>query len=398
MSDTITAFLAKHGMTLVALAEHLGEYHSTLSRWRSENRIPRIADLALETLDRKFRLEKKDHGSLPLCPECNLQMRSSSWLARRGPHWFHGPLKRYAFCTGYSGHSHRRIAFGLLSNDTWQRLDRAKNHITKKEVNLTNRKRVTQYEKKEGWVWCDSSSGREDGCESPCVPHGEYSYHRKNDSTGPVFHIFKCTNPKCKYGKHQNRLKCRGGDAFDSIESDSRKSTLPEYAQICPHCHGPTIRKAKKGVPDGLIQVRCKKCRRISYFKISTGKFIEPGVNRVLLDDPYRPNCVTCDGPMNRCGYKKRTILKKPHIAPSPVRIRLLKISDSPEVTQNDVIAIRYECKHLSVWKTPDGRHIWRRKKGKRYRKYLGTRLYNRQGGAPLRPIELTQYRNAQTA
>jgi len=273
MSNLIQTFIKKHELTQPKLGELLGVHHSQISLLSSGRRRFRpLYRLALEALDRRLRAKRLKHQprSSP-CPQCGSPTRlRNSDLAHWHRHWFHGHLRGYARCEGC------RISMGLLSKGTWQRLDRGVNPNTGMEVVLTRKhvSKKSRYEKDFGFVWCDESVGRIDGCGGLCAPYGKYTFHARRVSTGTVFHIFKCNNPKCQY--YAKRLKCRGGKAADSIPNTQRRTTLPKKARVCPYCKGPTICKAKAGVTTGQIQVVCKACKRISYFVPKRGRFTIP--------------------------------------------------------------------------------------------------------------------------
>lgn len=203
------------------------------------------------------------------CPECGSPMRTQSGYFA---HWFHGRVNKRITCTGDPAGAHAPISLGILPDKTqMQRLDRTTNPHTGREVPLAPKRSGTSYEKRYGWVWCDSSSGRSDGCGWLCNPSGKYAFHARRKRKGKVFQIFKCGNPDCRY--YRKRLKARGGKASDTVPSLARKTTLPKGAQHCPHCGGNTNRKAVAGVPVGMIQVVCTKCGKISYFHMQARKF-----------------------------------------------------------------------------------------------------------------------------
>lgn len=204
------------------------------------------------------------------CPECGVPMRTLNGYLT---HWFHKRLKIRMTCTGDPPGTHKPIGVGILVGKARiQRLDRTTNPHTQKEVPLALRRSETFYERRYDWVWCDSSSGRPDGCGWVCKPSGKYAFHARSQKKGTVYQIFKCENPECKY--YLKRLKARGGKASDIVPSVARKTTLPRGAQQCPYCGGNTNRKALADVPAGMIQVVCTRCGKIAYFHMQARKFV----------------------------------------------------------------------------------------------------------------------------
>lgn len=221
------------------------------------------------------RVDGDSHGNTVSCPECGSPMRTQSGYLT---HWFHKKLKIRMTCTGNPPGAHPPVSVGILASKAGkkvQRLDRTNNPRMGKEVPLAPRRSETFYERRYDWVWCDSSSGRLDGCGWVCTPAGKYSFHAQSQNNGRVFRIFKCENPSCKY--YLKRLKARGGKASDVVPNVARKTTLPKGAQLCPLCGGATIRKAQAGVRPGETQVVCKTCKKISYFHLKARKFLQHG-------------------------------------------------------------------------------------------------------------------------
>lgn len=292
-------------------------------------------------------------------------MRRSSHLT----HWFFGRLKNRFICRGRFKPLHEALPMGTpYGAGELQRLDRAKNPDGL-EVPIPGRRTRSWYENKYGMVWCDSSSGRPDGCGRLCWPIGAYRY-----GTEQPVQIFKCLNQECKryYGY---RLRHRGGKVVP-IKSE-RRTSLPVFAQRCPYCGGATIRKGSKGVSAGQIQVVCKTCRKISYFSEQGKKQVQPPRRGgPLTTDSNRPNCPACRHPMIRTAFTWATYKKIPLRVPLPVRRRLEGFSGEP----SDIAVVHYYCReHRSYrfsefWKREDGELLWKRRPGRKLPRRISAR------------------------
>jgi hypothetical protein len=311
-------------------------------------------------------------SDVPKCPECLEPMKLAKNYLK---HWYYGRLKDRAVCEGRADQSHPRILMGLLSSTgQWQRLDRVKG--TKQETLLRNRKRVTQYERDYGFVWCDSTSGRDAGCGGLCTPQGMYRFHK-----GKEYQIFRCFNPDCEQfggSKGGDRLYALAGKIFESgsIPSSARLSSLPQEAR-CFYCKGPVHSRGTGKAPRQLpncVQLHCQDCGKISYWHqiekvVLSG--LQPGGTPV--NDPHRPTCRKCakrKKRVTRCSFTKAQFDGRPTLLPVPVRIRIQKwgwLHRLFEDANPSGIVIRlYACPHRKIYKTVDGRDVWSQKRGQR--------------------------------
>jgi len=341
----IRKFREHHNLTVRALAQRIGMSPSQLNEIETGKKAqPQWLGRVLEGPSIRDELSAKvaqtpnsEMLGQQYCPICQSVMRNgSNYLT----HWFFGPLRARVICRGRFRPRHAPlvmgIPFGSPQNAKFQRLDHTTNPNTGIDVPLMWKKHKSWYERKCGWVWCDSSSGRPDGCGNLCCACGAYAYH-----AGRTFQIFTCMNRKCKY--YRRRLKCRGGSAFAVTPSVARKTSLPHSAKKCPHCGGPTVRKALTGVPHGQVQVVCKSCRKISYFSVTGKRFVQgPKRGGPLRDDPFRPNCFRCSRPMMRRAVTRKVYERDPLRVPLPVRKQLQ--SGLAEWPPSHEIAVQYTC------------------------------------------------------
>jgi hypothetical protein len=376
MIDTVKQFRQRHGLSQGDLGQLLGKSLRWVSNHDSRKQGP-LLNLALEALGRKL-IKQKQHNTLT-CPECRAPMRPRNWYLKD---WYYGRLKACFSCKGSSDEPHSRVGLALLPNGELQRLDRVTNPVTGVETKLRRkRKNKTPYEREYGWVWCDQTSGRQNGCQGICKPEGLYRFHKDG-----VFQIFRCMNPDCIFGR--KRLYCRGGKCYESgsIPSAGRQSTLPEKARVCTHCKtGRTESRGKRNAPLGQIQLHCTDCGKISYFDLLSGKCLPgraPGGKKP--EDPNRPKCRKCSREMNRHQIRKSLLDARPTVVPIPVRKKQL-LWDSPNKRRHEVLLIKYYCPHSHIYLTPAGQLIHRRNAQKRapWGKTFNYVLNHPQGGRP---------------
>jgi hypothetical protein len=362
----------------------LGKLFGLDQRWVSAREVnPRLEEVwipsHLEKLEREFKSKHREADDIPRCPECDVPMKLGKKYLK---HWCYGKLKNRVVCQGQAGRSHPRILMGQLDTGQWQRLDRVRNPRTKQEVVLRDRKKITQYERAHGFVWCDC-------CGGICTPQGLYSFHR-----GAPFHIFRCFARDCEfggYGKGGKRLYCRNGQSYEgrAIPSSARMSSLPEEAK-CFYCKGPVHSRGTQQAPPNQVQLYCKDCGKISYWHLIE-KVVLPGrpSGGVPVNDPHRPTCRKCakrNKRVTRCSFTRAGFEKRPTLLPVPVRIRIQKWAWLRQLFQeakpSEIFLREYACPHQKTYKTADGRIVWSRKKGVRLRKgmTLAFALLHREG------------------
>jgi len=322
--------------------------------------VGRIGDALLakkSALTAEHVTSKDLSNSPPPCPQCGAAPRLRPDYLE---HWFHGDLNSYAYCNGTEDRPHKKVKLGILAGGSaWIRLDRvlskAAGH-TNREVPLLRKRSKTPYEVEHGWVWCPA-------CGWMCRPGGNYTYHARGSSTGPTYKIFVCTNLKCP--QRGQRLKCKGGKILRRLPHRGRMTTLPKRARKCqhPHCGGDTIRNGR-GPIEGLLQLRCKRCRKVLHFNPAVGHggdfvTLKPGPRMSV--DPHRPRACAKHGEMHSWRVELRTYRKRRQHFPSDVR-RKVDESIKPATRPRDDVLVVYFCKstpsHITVWKLPDGKRL----------------------------------------
>jgi hypothetical protein len=135
----------------------------------------------------------------------------------------------------------------------------------------------------------------------------------------------------------------------------------------------------RKSRPE-LIRCHCIKCGKTLYFNSKRGRFeSDLPIGGKAVEDPHRPRCNKCLALRKRPGatvpqpyssfqsvrrvaIRAEALRKNPLLAPVEVRYKVEGVKAEP----NQIVAVRYSCPHLSIWKTPDGKllHEWRRRPG----------------------------------
>ncbi len=353
--NPILEFCERFGYSLREAAKRFKCSASRLSAYsRSKKPLPYMFEQGIAEVTRqeagKKRTTDEETVTQLVCPRCGARPRLRSDYLK---HWFHGRLKDHATCSGTTGSRHQVVSFGILPHETeWQPLDAAKNPNTQKEVLLPLRRRVkTSYERRHGWVWCPECGGM-------CLPGGKYTHHYRGSETGTTYNIFRCFNHKCR--NYRRRLKCLNGKAVLDLEHRGRFSNLPPKARTCPHCNGKTVANGKhlglvNGVPRELIRVRCKgdcKKPRVFYFDVSLGRFFSLKLGGPRADD-NRPICRKGDTMISWRIDLHRYRRFRARV-PSAIRAKI-DACVTPSLPAKEIVVVRYECRHKTVWKLPNG-------------------------------------------
>jgi len=363
MLNDISRFLKRESLTVRELAQKLGVHHSQVVRLlRGETKFRPLYSYALRALGEEIRAaQRQSSEDAPPCSKCRRPMKESS----KKCHWFYGPLLKCWTCStrcnaGMSGVPRHGVNARKLIQ-----LERATNPNTSKEVRIPWRHKLSHYEQRYGFVWCDLSSGRPNGCGSVL----SYERTAKFKTSAKTYAVFKCQNRDCNY--HPKWLYCRAGKAH--LEPQHTSSSLPARAQTCPRCKGRVYRRMGRAYPSmnprrnsraELIRCHCIKCGKTLYFNSKRGKFeSDLPIGGKAAQDAHRPRCNKCERRIRRFALRAERLHKNPLLAPLAVRFKLEGI----DVESNEIVAVKYWCPHLVVWKRPGGQVIyqWRRRPGK---------------------------------
>jgi hypothetical protein len=140
--------------------------------------------------------------------------------------------------------------------------------------------------------------------------------------------------------------------------------------------------RGARNAPPNCVQLHCLRCGKISYWH-QIEKRVLPGrrVGGTCVNDPYRPVCRKCanrNKNVSRCSFTKAELERRITRLPIRVRIRIKKWAWLGEIfrkakSSEDVLRV-YVCPHRQIYKTTDGKFVWKRKKGQRLNKTMTLR------------------------